>query len=91
MRIIGLNNHYAHSKIDNGINWVKKLRLAPEEILMIGDTDHDFEAAQEMNIDCLLLSQGHHCPARLEKTGGRVFQSLNDICHFFHIDASSIN
>ena len=27
MQVIGLDNHYAHSKIDHGINWIKKLDL----------------------------------------------------------------
>ena len=91
IKIIGLDNHYARSKIDNGIKLIKKLPLASKEILMIGDTEHDFEVAQAMGIDCFLLSQGHHCPARLGKTGAKVFQDLNDVGSFFQIETNSIN
>ena len=58
---------------------------------MIGDTDHDFEAAKAMGVDCFLLSQGHHCTTRLKKTGGRVFHNLNDISRFFQIETNSVN
>ena len=91
INIIGLNNHYARSKIDNGISWIKKLHIDSKKILMIGDTDHDFEAAKAMGVDCLLLSQGHHCPTRLEKTGAKVFQDLNDVGNFFQIEINSVN
>ena len=87
-QVIGLDNHYAHSKIENGINLIKRLHLALEEILMIGDTNHDFEVAQAMKIDCLLLSHGHHCSDRLEKTGNKVFHDLNDIRFFFQIETT---
>ena len=83
IKIIGLDNHYAHSKVENGIRWVNRLKLNPQEILMIGDTDHDFEVAETIGINCLLLSHGHHSPARLQKTGAAVFQGLNDVFQLF--------
>jgi len=83
--VIGLDNHYAHSKVENGIEWMKQINLSPQEILMIGDTDHDFEVAEVIGIDCLLLSHGHHCSKRLKKTGAKVFNNLMDISSFFNI------
>ena len=85
IKVIGLNDYYAHSKIKNGIIWIRKLNINLDEILMIGDTNHDFEAAQAMGIDCILLSQGHHCSAILEKTGGTVFLDIKDIFNFFKL------
>lgn len=86
IKIIGLDNHFAHSKVENGIRWVNKLNLNPQEILMIGDTDHDFEVAEAIGIDCLLISHGHHCTTRLQKTGAKVVHGLNDIFQLFDID-----
>ena len=83
IKIIGLDNHYAHSKVENGIRWVNRLKLNPQEILLIGDTDHDFEVAETIGINCLLLSHGHHSPARLQKTGATVVQRLNDVFQLF--------
>ena len=88
IKIIGLDNHYAHSKVENGIRWVNRLKLNPQEILLIGDTDHDFEVAETIGINCLLLSHGHHSPARLQKTGAAVFQGLNDVFQLFKTEVN---
>ena len=88
--IIGLDNHYAYSKIENGIDWVSKINFNLHEILLIGDTDHDFEVAKAIGIDCLLLSHGHHCLRRLKKTGTLVLQNLMDIFSFFNIKSTDI-
>ena len=86
IQVIGLDNHYAHSKVENGKRWVNRLKLNPQKVLLIGDTDHDFEVAEAIGIDCLLLSQGHHCQDRLQKTGAKVVQNLNDIFQLFKIE-----
>jgi len=88
--IIGLDNHYAHSKVENGIEWVKKINVSPKDILLIGDTDHDFEVAGVIGSDCILLSHGHHCSRRLKKTGGKVVQNLMDISSFFNVELTEI-
>ncbi|SVB04380.1 uncharacterized protein METZ01_LOCUS157234 [marine metagenome] len=85
IQLIGLDNHYAHSKTENGLILIKKLNLKSEKILMVGDTDHDFEVAQAMGIDCFLLSHGHHSPRRLEILGAKVFHDLKDLSHFFKL------
>ncbi|MBC8256034.1 MAG: HAD family hydrolase [Candidatus Marinimicrobia bacterium] len=89
--IIGLDNHYAHSKIENGIKWVKQLDMNPQEILMIGDTDHDFEVAAAMGVDCILLSHGHHCISRLQSTGAKVYSNLSEISDLFNIELNTYN
>ncbi|MDP6570673.1 MAG: HAD family hydrolase [Candidatus Marinimicrobia bacterium] len=80
--VIGLDNHYATSKIENGKDYVKKLNLDPQNIVMIGDTDHDFEVAKAMGVDCILISHGHHHKYRLEATNAMVvddFTSLSNL------------
>ena len=89
--IIGLNNYYAHSKIDKGIEWMKKIGLDPLEILLIGDTDHDFEVAQALGTDCLLLSHGHNSHSRLTQTGAPVIHNLKNIFQIFTLDLDTIN
>ena len=88
--VIGLDNHYAHSKVENGIEWVKQINVSPNEILIIGDTDHDFEVAGIIGVDCLLLSHGHHCSGRLKKTGAKVVQNLMDVSSFFNVELIGI-
>lgn len=84
--IIGLDNHYAHSKVENGVNWIKHLKMNPKEILMIGDTDHDFEVASTMGINCILLSHGHNCISKLQSTGAMVINDLMELSELFKIE-----
>ena len=38
---------------------VKELNLDLSKTLMIGDTIHDFEVANELGVQCLLVANGH--------------------------------
>ena len=69
---------------------MKKTKLKSWEVLFIGDTEHDFEVAQAIGVDCLLLSHGHNCYSRLVHTGAPVFRSLKNIFHIFSIDLNQI-
>ena len=88
--INGLNNYYAHSKVNIGIEFMKKMGFDPLEVLFIGDTDHDFEVSQALGVDCLLISSGHHCHSRLLKTGAPVIHKLEKFFHSFTIDFDSL-
>ena len=39
------------------------------DVVMIGDTVHDYEVSQAMDTDCILISSGHNSRERLEETG----------------------
>ena len=77
--ISGLNNYFAISKIDEGIKLVQKINTDNKDILLIGDTIHDFEVANELKIDCLLISHGHHSHARLLQTNNKVMLNMENI------------
>jgi len=78
-RIIGLENHYAESKVERGKKWIAKLNLKPQEVLLIGDTIHDFDVSKHMGCDCLLVANGHHSYERLAKLGIDVVSRLKEI------------
>ena len=88
--ISGLDNHYAHSKVENGIDWINKIEIDPKEILMIGDTDHDFDVAVAMGVDCVLLCHGHNSISRLQNTGAMVINDLMELSKFFKVDLNEI-
>ena len=75
IKLVGLNNIYAASKLDNGIKWIKELNINPKQVLMIGDTLHDYEVAYEMGIDCILFSGGHQSKEKLEQENISVISS----------------
>jgi len=75
----GLDNHHAAGKTAIGVQWVKELEIPPNQILMIGDTVHDYQVAQAMGTDCVLVSSGHHSRRRLKATGAKVYDNLAEI------------
>ena len=75
----GLDNHHAFGKLDIGRQWMQELALPSKEVLMIGDTLHDHELAQQLGIDCVLLCSGHQSRARLSASGLPVFESLSGL------------
>lgn len=75
--LLALDNIHAHSKIDIGKQWLHK--TAPERALLIGDTVHDFEVAEALGVDCVLVAAGHQSRDYLSGLGVPVFDSLTDV------------
>ncbi|MCX7876065.1 MAG: HAD family hydrolase [Melioribacteraceae bacterium] len=80
--IVGLDNIYAAGKLHLGQMLIKKLGNGKGETLMIGDTLHDYEVANEIGADCILLTSGHQNRERLEKTGCKVIDNINELLKF---------
>lgn len=74
--LYGLNTIYAPSKVELGKKLMKTLGNGKGETLMIGDTEHDFDVANEMGADCILIANGHQSKEKLEKLGAKVFENL---------------
>lgn len=77
--LCGTDNIYAQGKVDRGRHWIAQLDWNPEEIVLIGDTLHDYEVAEAIGTDCILLAHGHHTPERLAATGKTVVHSLEEL------------
>ena len=77
--ISGLDNHHAWGKSDIALNWMNKTELNPHEILLIGDTIHDFEVAQGIETACILIYSGHQDLDRLYSTGARIIQDFSEL------------
>ena len=77
--IIGIDNHFATSKIDSGYKLIETMKLDKSKTVMIGDTLHDVEVADAMSIDCILVSRGHQSYDVLKTNGNIVKTSLIDI------------
>lgn len=77
--IRGLDDHYAHSKVDLGRELLASVGGRPAAAVMIGDTMHDFETAQELGISCILVAHGHNARHRLEQAGVPVIDALDQL------------
>ena len=75
----GINNLYGDSKMSMGRELVQEMGVSPEDIVIIGDSLHDHEVAEDLNINCLLVACGHQSYERLAQTGVKVFHSLSEV------------
>lgn len=75
-QVIGLGDIYAHGKVELGQVWMQQQGYGPSEVLLIGDTIHDFEVAQAIGADCVLVANGHNTAARLHQCAVPVVDSL---------------
>lgn len=82
VNISGLHNHYADGKLVSGKNMMNNLNLPGNDVLLIGDTDHDFAVAETMGVDCILIHRQHQLKSRLVKTGVPVFDNLDELVSF---------
>jgi len=87
--IIGLNDIYASGKIENGKQYIAGLNIDPGKVLFIGDTLHDFEVAEAMGVQCVLIANGHNSRRRLEACGVPVFDSLGGVRDHIATDQKS--
>ena len=80
--VSGINDHYAHSKLDIGIELLKKTGFSKNETLFIGDTLHDFEVGSELGISVLLIANGHQSKERLLSKTSNVVNDITDVLRF---------
>ena len=80
-KIVGIDNQYAKGKIEQGLKLINDLPYNSEDILMIGDTNHDSDVAEKMKINCILIDHGHVNCGRLKKSGRTVLSNLKDVIH----------
>ena len=85
--IAGLNNHYANSKVERAKELLAELGLKPEEVLLIGDTVHDYEVSKEIGCDCLLVCSGHQSRRKILTCGTSIIESITDVIDFLSPEA----
>jgi len=78
-KLLGLEDCHATSKIDIGKCWLAQSGFDNKEVLLIGDTQHDYESACELGCDCVLLSNGHQSRERISCSGVPVIESLMEV------------
>ena len=83
--IVGLNDHYAEGKTENGIKLISEIDTEKAKIAMVGDTVHDCEVANAMGVKSILVSDGHHIAEKLEKCNVPVFENLIGVEKFIFL------
>lgn len=82
IKVAGLNNHYALSKVARGKELLTDLCLKPEEVLLVGDTIHDYEVSKEIGCDCLLICNGHQSYQRISVCPASIVKTISDVIEY---------
>ena len=74
--LYGMDDFYAHSKVDAGRRLLERLGGDADRLLMVGDTVHDADVAGELGCQAVLLCGGHQSRRRLLETGRPVMSTV---------------
>jgi len=74
--VSGLSNKLGISKENIGNELLEKINLPAHQVLLIGDTTHDYHVAKAMGIDCLLVPSGHQSYEKLQSSSAKVVDSI---------------
>jgi len=77
--LLGTDNIYAEGKVRRAELWMEQGAWQKDSVLLIGDTPHDYETAQAIDVDCILIASGHCHRSRLESTGSKVFENISTL------------
>ena len=75
--LLGLTDIYAKSKIDIGREYIKRTGIT--DVVLIGDTKHDYEVAQALGADCILIPNGHNSKDSLLSCEVPVLNDISDV------------
>tara|TARA_B100000965_G_scaffold403264_1_gene430974 strand:- start:702 stop:1367 length:666 start_codon:yes stop_codon:yes gene_type:complete len=77
--ISGIEHYYADNKLKIAQQLRNNIPYENHEILMIGDSVHDFEVSQELGVCCILFSKGHYTKERLQKCGVQIIDEHREL------------
>ena len=77
----GLDHIYADGKMELGRQLMTDITSngTRNKVLMIGDTVHDYDVAQGLSTDCVLISNGHQNSDKLKALNIPVYNNLEEI------------
>ena len=61
-QVLGITDAYAASKADVVARWLRSSGHDPARVLMVGDTNHDEEIAEELALRFVRFARGHQVP-----------------------------
>lgn len=79
---VGIDDNLAAGKAELAKKWLDDNKIPADKVVFIGDTVHDFEVAEYVGCDSILVAGGHQNYERLKNTGASVAESLNEIVRF---------
>ncbi len=87
--LYGLSDGLAKGKADAGKRMMHGCALEAGRTILVGDTVHDWEVAQALGIDCVLVATGLHSHDRLSRLGAPVVTALAEAQQIINAGALS--
>lgn len=78
-KIKGLDNIYAGGKEQLGIELRKEIHFSNDEIILIGDSLHDSDVAEKIDVQTILISNGHQSAEKLRSDGKLVIYDIKSL------------
>jgi phosphoglycolate phosphatase len=78
-RILGIDDHFAHGKSAIARRLLDEAGIPSGEVLLVGDTLHDHEIADDLGCHCVLIAHGHQSRERLIASGRQVFNDFSEL------------
>lgn len=77
--ILGSSDNFVNGKIERAVEFMKNSRLNAKNCVLVGDTLHDFDTAEALGCDCILIPNGHQSRTDLEKSGAEIAYDIRFI------------
>lgn len=77
--LLGARDIYVKGKVGIALEWITKNDIDTSQVLMVGDTLHDYEVAETLGCDCILIARGHQSKEKLLTTGAIVLDSIEEL------------
>ena len=77
--LLGAKDIYVKGKVGIALQWITKNDIDTAQVLMVGDTLHDYEVAETLGCDCILIARGHQSKEKLLTTGAVVLDSIEEL------------
>ena len=74
--VLGLDDIHAASKVEVGKSFILANKIKPQDILFVGDTNHDKEVADAIGAKAILFSEGHQSLKVLGKENTPIINDL---------------
>ena len=74
--LIGISDIYAKEKLSAAQTWLRHHPQKDREMIMIGDSLHDWEVAEALGWECILIDRGHQSRERLAGSGKPVVSNI---------------
>ena len=77
--VLAADDYLGESKQERGLRWLEHQTVSRTNVVLIGDTLHDYDTARAMGVDCILCAFGHQARQDLLRTGVPVADSFSHL------------